>query len=116
MSEVIVLGAGLGGLACAARLAQAGRSVLLFEKNQHLGGTGYIFRRGPYAFPMGPLSFSYPDRVKAIFEELKTEAPADFKRNHLQLVAPGLDIVYTRPLRIIQEDLIRFFQIGRAHV
>ncbi len=109
MSEAIVIGAGLGGLACAAKLAQTGRNVLLFEENPHLGGTSYIFRRGPYAFPMGPLSFSYPDRVKAIFEELKTEAPADFKRNHYQLIAPGLDIVYSRPLRIIQEDLIRFF-------
>jgi all-trans-retinol 13,14-reductase len=109
MAEVIVIGAGLGGLACATKLARAGRSVLLLEKNPHPGGTSYIFRRGPYSFPMGPLSFSHPARVRAILEELRVQAPADFARNHFQLLAPGLDIIYSRPLRVIQKDLNRFF-------
>ena len=109
MAEVIVISAGLGGLACATKLARAGRSVLLLEKNSHPGGTSHIFRRGPYSFPMGPLSFSHPARVKAILEELGVEAPANFARDHYRLLAPGLDIIYSRPLRIIQKDLNNFF-------
>ena len=109
MPEIIVIGAGLGGLACALKLARDKRSVLLLEKNSHPGGTSYVFRRGPYIFPMGPLSFSFPDKVTSIFNELGVEPPADFARNHYQLLAPGLDIVYSHPLRTIQQDLNKAF-------
>jgi all-trans-retinol 13,14-reductase len=111
MAEVIVIGAGLGGLACAVKLARAGKSVLLLEKNLHPGGTSYLFRRGFYAFPMGPLSFSYPARVGAIFKKLGAETPADYTRNHYQLSAPGLDIVMSHPLRTMQRELNKLFPL-----
>ena len=36
--KIAVIGAGISGLACAYRLAQAGRDVTLFEANDYFGG------------------------------------------------------------------------------
>ncbi len=44
--EVIVIGAGMGGLVCACYLARAGMKVLIVEKNQKAGGccTSFCFK------------------------------------------------------------------------
>ena len=44
--DAIVIGAGLGGLTCAKRLADAGHRVLLLEQHVQLGGLATWFRRG----------------------------------------------------------------------
>ncbi len=48
--DVIVIGAGNGGLAAAATLAEKGKSVVLFEKHNIPGGCGTSFRRGRFEF------------------------------------------------------------------
>jgi phytoene dehydrogenase-like protein len=107
--DVIVIGAGLGGLGCAARLAGQGLRVLVLEKNNHIGGTSYVFRRAGYTFPMGPLSFSFPDRVRSFLQAAGVEAEVNFRRNHFQLLSPGLDIVYSQPLESLRQELSRTF-------
>ncbi|RFT14955.1 MAG: Phytoene dehydrogenase [Candidatus Saccharicenans subterraneus] len=94
--DVIVIGAGLGGLTCAAALARKGVRVLVLEKDQHPGGTSYVFRRGNYHFPMGPLSFSYPGYVSSLLSYLGIKAPLEFRRNHFQIITPEMDLVYSR--------------------
>ena len=48
--DVVVIGAGLGGLAAAVSAAQAGRRVLLLERHSGPGGYAQCFQRGPYRF------------------------------------------------------------------
>jgi prolycopene isomerase len=48
--DVVVIGAGLGGLSAAATLARAGKHVLLVERGDGPGGYAHAFRRGPYLF------------------------------------------------------------------
>ncbi|MFN8538971.1 MAG: FAD-dependent oxidoreductase [Thermomicrobiales bacterium] len=48
--DVIVVGAGFGGLSAAAFLAKSGRHVLLLERQDGPGGVGHAFTRGPYTF------------------------------------------------------------------
>lgn len=44
--DVIVIGAGLGGLTAAATLAQAGRKTLLIERNYGVGGAASTYKAG----------------------------------------------------------------------
>jgi len=48
--DVVVIGAGLGGLSAGACLAKAGRRVLVVEREEGPGGNARAFRRGPYTF------------------------------------------------------------------
>ncbi|MCL2789675.1 MAG: NAD(P)/FAD-dependent oxidoreductase [Desulfobulbus sp.] len=57
--DVIVVGAGLGGLTCANRLAAAGHSVLLLEHHLQLGGLATWFKRGGHIFDVSLHGFPY---------------------------------------------------------
>jgi prolycopene isomerase len=48
--DVVVIGAGLGGLSAGACLARAGRRVLVIERQDGPGGNARAFRRDPYTF------------------------------------------------------------------
>lgn len=51
--DVVVIGAGIGGLTCANYLAKAGAKVLLVEKHYVPGGYCSSFQRGDYYFDVG---------------------------------------------------------------
>lgn len=51
--DVIIIGSGFGGLACARQLAQAGRSVLVLERQRQPGGCLQSFCRSGLAFDTG---------------------------------------------------------------
>lgn len=109
MYDVIIIGAGIGGISCAARLARNGLKVLVLEKADHIGGTSFVFNRGLYSFPMGPLSFSYYRYIKDFLEEIGIDKKIEYKRNHFQLVSPFLNIIYSHPFDILKEKLKGIF-------
>ncbi len=51
--DVIVIGAGIGGLSAAALLAKAGKSVLVVERHNRPGGYAHGFTRRHYRFDAG---------------------------------------------------------------
>jgi len=109
VKDVIVVGAGLGGLMAAAKLARKGRKVLVLEKKSLPGGTSYVFRRDGYSFPMGPLSFSFPGRVRGFLGEAGITDEIVFRPSGFALRTPFLDIVMSRPLAELRSGLAAAF-------
>ena len=67
MARVVVVGAGLGGLAAAARLAALGHRVTLLEQAEQVGGKlGWLERDG-HAFDTGPSLVTLPDVHRSLF-------------------------------------------------
>jgi len=63
---VVVIGAGIGGLSAAIRLAAAGQKVVVFEQNPAVGGKmGQIYEAG-YRWDTGPSVIT----MRPVFEEL----------------------------------------------
>ncbi len=59
-ADVVIVGAGVGGLACAARLAAAGRAVTVVEQAPVVGGKLGLFVRDGYRFDTGPSLVTLP--------------------------------------------------------
>jgi cation diffusion facilitator CzcD-associated flavoprotein CzcO len=61
--SIVVIGAGVGGIAAAARLAREGMHVTVFEKNPRPGGRCDRFTREGHTFDTGPTLFIMPQGV-----------------------------------------------------
>ncbi len=69
MKRVAVVGGGLGGLAAACTLAGRGHSVVLFEKNEWLGGKAAVLEQDGFRFDMGPTILTLPSVLTRIFAD-----------------------------------------------
>ena len=66
--RVLVIGAGLGALSGALRLAKMGFAVTLFEKNETVGGKLNEKKIGEYRFDTGPSLLTMPFVIDELFE------------------------------------------------
>ncbi|KAL6412511.1 phytoene dehydrogenase [Ilyonectria robusta] len=69
---VIVVGAGAGGIATAARLAKKGATVTVVEKHEFVGGRCSLIHRNGYRFDQGPSLLLMPEVFHQTFEDLDT--------------------------------------------
>lgn len=84
MSKVIVIGAGIGGMSAAARLAKAGHQVEIYEAANFVGGKCRTEWIGRYAFDTGPSLLTLPAvyrdfflKTGALMEDVLTQIPVD---------------------------------------
>lgn len=66
--QVVVVGAGLGGLSAAISLAAAGFRVAVYEKNAHLGGKLNVLEKEGFTFDLGPSILTLPQFFESLFE------------------------------------------------
>ena len=80
--DAIVIGAGIGGLTCAARLATAGLHVLVIDQHYVAGGYATTFRRTPWEFDVGLhyLGECHPGGlIPTILEECGVSSGVEFR-------------------------------------
>ncbi|MGB8166033.1 MAG: phytoene desaturase family protein [Chthoniobacteraceae bacterium] len=69
MKPTGIIGGGLGGLAAACVLAARGHRVVLFERNEWLGGKAAQLTGNGFRFDMGPTIVTIPSVLRRIFSE-----------------------------------------------
>ncbi len=80
--SVIVIGAGIGGLAASIRLAQSGYDVTILEKNPRVGGKMYRYETSGFRWDTGPSLITN----RPLLEEVFTDAGKDMA-DYLRLIA-----------------------------
>lgn len=81
MKKILVIGAGLGGLAAAIRLARAGHAVEVWEKNAEAGGKLKELRVEGFSWGTGPSLLTMPQILRDLYT-----AAGERMEDHLDLV------------------------------
>ena len=66
MADVIVIGAGVGAMACALRLVEAGHRVEIFEAAATVGGKLGVYERDGFRFDTGPSLVTMPHLLREV--------------------------------------------------
>ncbi|MEV8379247.1 phytoene desaturase family protein [Kribbella sp. NPDC056861] len=69
MSRAVIVGAGVGGLATAARLSASGHQVVVLEQSDEIGGKLGILRRDGFVFDTGPSLLTMPHLITELFAD-----------------------------------------------
>jgi len=91
--DVIVIGAGVGGLVCANYLARQGKRVLVLEHGDRVGGNISGIRRKGFFFDAGSQSTENVGILFPILEELGLYDPAEWDRADWRWKTPHCDVV-----------------------
>lgn len=70
MTKAVVIGAGVAGLSCAARLAKAGVDVVVVEKQAYSGGRCSLLHNNGHRFDRGPSLYLMPETFRETFGDL----------------------------------------------
>lgn len=76
MSRVVVIGAGVAGLATAGLLAKDGHEVVVLEKNDRVGGRAGTIERDGFRFDSGPSWYLMPEVFDHFFAMMGTSTAA----------------------------------------
>ena len=74
MRDIVVIGAGYGGLVASALLAKEGHNVTVIEKNEQPGGKASLLEIDGFQFDMGPSWYMWPQAFENFFKEFGEDA------------------------------------------
>ena len=83
--KVIIIGAGVGGMAAAIRLKLLGYTVQVFEKNDYPGGKLTHFETNGFRFDAGPSLFTSPQLIEDLFTLANEPIAAYFTYEKLEV-------------------------------
>ena len=91
MSNIVVIGGGIAGLASAALLAKDGHEVTLLEGRSSVGGRAGSWERDGFRFDTGPSWYLMPEVFDHFFRLLETRADEQLK---LVTLDPGYRVLF----------------------
>jgi len=109
IQKVVVIGAGISGLACAFRLKQLGLRPLLLEASPRPGGVIETVRRNGFLFELGPQSPRFPESVWSLVRALGLESqflPGDPRATRYILKDGSLQLVPFSPGGLLSTKLL----------
>ena len=120
--DVVIIGAGVGGLVCGCYLAKAGKKILIVEKNQQLGGycRSLDFHDGlKFDVCIHSLASCRPEgTVGKIIDELglKKYIQLNICKVPNIVFIEGEKISFDRELRNVEEELIKHFPAEEKNI
>ena len=97
MSRIVVIGAGIGGMATAARLSVKGHQVTIVEQSDQVGGKASAYSRDGFVFDTGPSLITLP----AVYRDLFLKTGTSLEDNvDLQPVEPGTSYRWSDGTRV----------------
>ena len=97
MSRIVVIGAGIGGMATAARLSVKGHQVTIVEQSDQVGGKAGAYSRDGFVFDTGPSLITLP----AVYRDLFLKTGTSLEDNvDLQPVEPGTSYRWSDGTRV----------------
>lgn len=76
--KAVIIGAGIGGIASAIRLAKKGYDVEVYEQNSYAGGKLSVFEQDGFRFDTGPSLFTLPELVDELVSLQKEGSQIEF--------------------------------------
>jgi phytoene desaturase len=111
--NVVVIGAGPGGLAAAMLLASHGYKVDVYEKQGYVGGRNSAIKMSGYTFDMGPTFLSIPQIFEELFQAANRNARdyMNLKRLNLmyELIFDDAKIQMTDNHKKMKEEIERLY-------
>lgn len=89
--KVIIIGAGIGGLATANMLAKAGYDVSIYEKNAHLGGRAGQRTSKGFTFDTGPSWYLMPEVFSQYFSLFNIDVKKELS---IKKLTPAYKVFY----------------------
>lgn len=91
MAKISIIGSGFSGLAAACFAAKEGHEVLVFEKNDTIGGRARTYKADGFTFDMGPSWYWMPDVFENFFAQFGKSASDYYELKQLD---PGFQIIF----------------------
>lgn len=115
MSQAIVIGSGIGGIASAIRLRVKGYEVSVYEKNTCAGGKIAEIKVDGFRFDKGPSLFTMPHYVDELFQLAGRSPSAYFSYHRLSKVCKyfwndGVAFTAYSAKKELKEEVERVFQ------
>ena len=86
MAKVLIIGAGIAGIATVIRLAMKGYEVEIFEANNYPGGKLSEIKQDGFRFDAGPSLFTMPQYVNELFELAGKDSSQFFSYRELDTI------------------------------